>query len=173
MMMYLMIGFAIVEALTFAAYRVEHGMRVSAQAEAKSVRLELSAYQTKQRDYVAKLVVEGTQAAAAADLNAKELDNARNEAIAKYENLAKALRNRAAPVDAGAIRLLNGAIGAASGSKDPTGTPAVAGESTAAATFDTGAWLDWSLGAVDQFKACTDQVSEFQSFYNRLRAAQE
>lgn len=172
MTMYLMIGFAIVEALTFAAYRVEHGMRVSAQADAKSARLELTAYQTKQRDYVAKLVVEGTQAAAAADLHSKELDNARKEAITKYETFAKALRNRAAPVDSGAIRLLNGAISAASGSKDPAGATAVAGESTSAATFDTGAWLDWSIGAVDQYKTCTDQVTEFQSFYNRLRAAQ-
>ena len=164
-MIYILLLAAIVEACTFAAFRVERSGKIAAQ-------LALSEYQTKQRDYISQLVVAGTQAAAAADLQQKELANERDTALAKWTQLARSLPTRSNPVDSGAIKLLDAAISASAG-KDAAIAAPKPEPNPSTLTTDTGDWVDWSLTVIDDYSACRDQVIGFQSFYKQLQSAQQ
>ena len=164
-MIYILIVAAIVEACTFAAFRVERSGKIAAQQA-------LSSYQSQQRDYISKLVVEGANAAAATDLKLKELTSERDMAMAKFTDAARLLNSRHDPVSPDAIGLLNNAISASAG-KDAAIAAPKSEPSAPTATTDTGDWLDWSLTAIDQYQACREQVAGFQSFYADLRQAQQ
>ncbi len=171
--MYLLLGMALVEALTLGYARFEHHRYVTAASERDVAIADLTSYRTRQQAYISRLVNEGAQASAAADLKAKELDNERKIAVARYADLARRLPGRDAPINPATRGLLDDAIRTANAGKDPAPATHKPVEDPAPIATDTGALVDWSLAAIDAYKACRDQVTELQVFYNRLRDAQE
>lgn len=171
-MLYILMGMALVEALTLGYARIEHNGKVTALAARDVAVADLTSYRNRQRDYIGKLVLEGVAAADHATQTEKELANERKTAATRYADVAGRLPGRDAPIAAPVVGLLNDAIRAANAGKDAAIAAPKSSESPAPAATDTGALIDWSLVCIDRYREARDEIIEFQLFYNRLRDAQ-
>jgi len=142
---------------------------VKAQKERDTAVAALASYQAQQRDYIAKLVLEGQAATSRAEAADKERDDARKKLFAGLADAARHVPDRAT-VLSGTFR---GVLNAAAAGASQDASPAAAQPSEDSAPTDAGAVLDWAIDTAQKYRACTEQVSGLQTFYNELRVAQQ
>ncbi len=168
---YLLGLFAVLAAYGWAHHQgvvAERVNTVKAQQETKAARAELEAYKAKQAAYAAQLVLDWQSARDRADAAEKERDDARTKLFTSLAQAARSVPDRATVLSGTFRGVLNSAAAAASAGTTPTA--ASPGEDSASTT--AGAVLDWGIDTAEKYRACTEQVTGLQSFYNELRAAQ-
>lgn len=130
----------------------------------------------KRRNAAAKAVAEAYGAALAESADwQKRWSEEHAKTFAPITARAAALPSAVARVrvPADAVRVLDDAVAAANGdaARPAAGAAAQAGAAPAGAETDLGALTRWGVAVADLYASCVAQVTGWQEFYARLRAA--